>query len=125
MSGKKNSKNLLDSVETIVGAGSFFEGNIKTDKSVRIEGKIVGNIDASGVFIGGDARIDGNIKADVVLVGGEVDGNVSASDSVEILNKAKVSGNIKTNILTIAEGAYFEGKSSMISNDENSEDENK
>ncbi|AKL98264.1 bactofilin family protein [Endomicrobium proavitum] len=125
MISKKSSKNLLDSVETIVGASSFFEGNIKTDKTVRIDGKIIGNIDASGVLIGADARIDGNIKAEIVMVGGTVDGNINASDSVEILSKAKVVGNIKTNIFTIAEGAYFEGKSSMIANEENSEDESK
>jgi cytoskeletal protein CcmA (bactofilin family) len=43
-----------------------------------------------------------------------VQGNVDASETIEMMPKAKVVGDIKTNILTITEGAYFDGKSSMI-----------
>lgn len=112
---KKSSKSLLDSVETLIGANATFEGNLKTDKTVRIDGKVVGDIETTaGVLVGADAVIEGNIAAEIVMLGGTVKGNISAPEGIEILPKARMLGDLKTNILTIAEGAYFEGKSLMI-----------
>ncbi|MDR2426867.1 MAG: polymer-forming cytoskeletal protein [Endomicrobium sp.] len=117
---KKNSKSLLDSVETLVGANAVFEGNIKTDRTIRIDGKIVGNIETTaGVLVGAEALIEGNINAEIVMVGGTVKGNIKAPEGIEILPKAKMLGDISTNILTIAEGAFFEGKSQMFKSDDN------
>lgn len=110
---KKNSKSLLDAVETLVGTNAAFEGTLKTDKTIRVDGKFIGDIEALGVLIGADAKIEGNIKAEIIMIGGTVKGNIISADTVEILPKAKVLGDITTNILTIAEGAFFEGKSSM------------
>ena len=111
---KKNSKELLEAVETLIGCGAVFEGSLATDKTVRVDGKLVGNISkASGVIIGTEAVIEGNIEAEIVTVGGSVKGNITAPNGIEILPKAKVYGDVKTNILTVAEGAFFEGKSSM------------
>ncbi|MCL2143975.1 MAG: polymer-forming cytoskeletal protein [Endomicrobia bacterium] len=116
---KKNSKSLLDSVETLIGTNAMVEGDIKTDRTVRIDGKIKGNIETTaGVLIGADAVIEGNIKAEIVMIGGTIKGNVTAPEGIEILPKAKMLGDIKTNILTIAEGAAFEGKSELFKNGE-------
>ena len=114
---KKNSKDLLDSVETLIGQDSEFEGNVKTAKSIRIDGKFNGNIEALGVLVGSDARVKGNITAKVIMVGGEITGNLLAEKYIEILSSAKVTGDIATNMLTIAEGAFFDGTSSMIKNE--------
>jgi cytoskeletal protein CcmA (bactofilin family) len=111
---KKRSKNLLDIVGTLIGRNAVLEGTIKTAEVVRIDGKIKGNIDALGVLIGTEAEVVGDIKTKVIMVCGLVKGNINASETIEIMPKARVVGDIKTNILTIAEGAYFEGKCSMI-----------
>jgi cytoskeletal protein CcmA (bactofilin family) len=116
---KKNSKSLLDAVETIIGSSAFFEGNIKALQTLRIDGKLKGDIEASGVLVGAEAFIEGNIKTEVILVGGTVTGNIKATDYIEILPKAKVTGDIETNSLTIAEGAFFDGKSTMLKAEEN------
>jgi cytoskeletal protein CcmA (bactofilin family) len=117
---KKSSKSLLDSVETLVGANAVFEGSIKTDKTVRVDGKILGNIESTaGVLVGAEALIEGNINAEIVMIGGTVKGNITAPEGIEILPKAKMIGDIKTNILTIAEGAFFEGKSQMFKTGDN------
>ena len=113
---KKNSKSLLDAVETLIVTNAVFEGTLKTDKTIRIHGNFTGDIEALGVLIGADAKIEGNIKAEIVMIGGTVKGNIISADTVEILPKAKVLGDITTNMLTIAEGALFEGKSSMPAN---------
>jgi cytoskeletal protein CcmA (bactofilin family) len=117
---KKSSKNLLENIETILGPGAILEGNIKTDKVVRVDGKILGNIEASGVLIGAEAQVVGDINTEIVIIGGKVKANINAKESVEILSTAVVAGDIKTNMLTIAEGAQFDGKSSMSNSENNS-----
>jgi cytoskeletal protein CcmA (bactofilin family) len=112
---KKNSKSLLEAVETLIGENALFEGNLSTDKPVRIDGKFKGNIvKAFGVIIGEKAFIEGDISAQAVEVNGTVKGNIMASEYIEFSTTAKVHGDIKTNILSIAEGAQFEGNSSML-----------
>jgi cytoskeletal protein CcmA (bactofilin family) len=111
---KKRSKNLFDTVGTLIGKNVILEGTIKTTEFVRIDGKIKGDIDALGVLIGTEAEVVGDINTKVIIVYGLVKGNISASETIEIVPKARVVGDIKTNILTIAEGAYFDGKCSMI-----------
>ncbi|MDR3243973.1 MAG: polymer-forming cytoskeletal protein [Elusimicrobiota bacterium] len=115
---KKSSKSLLDAVETVIGNSAVFEGEVKTEKVIRIDGKFVGNIEAAGVMIGTEGQVIGNINTIVIMIGGYVKGNISAKESIEILPKARVEGDIITDLLTIVEGAYFEGKSSKIKTDE-------
>jgi cytoskeletal protein CcmA (bactofilin family) len=110
---KKKAKNLLDEVETLIGKDVTFEGTIKTDKVMRVDGKISGNICAGGLIIGEGAEITGDIESNIVLVGGTVKGNISAVETIELLSSAKIFGDIKTNSLAIADGAQFYGKSSM------------
>ncbi|MDR3049238.1 MAG: polymer-forming cytoskeletal protein [Elusimicrobiota bacterium] len=115
---KKSSKNLLDAVETVIGSSATFEGEIKTEKVLRIDGKFIGNIDAAGVMIGAEGQVVGNINTVVIMVGGYVKGNIIAKESIEMLPKSRVEGDITTDLLTIVEGAYFEGKSSKVKTDE-------
>lgn len=112
--GKINKKQ-LDTIESFIGQESCFQGDISTDKTVRVDGSFTGNIKkALGVIVGENAKITGNIVAEYVIVDGRVEGNIVSSQAVELLNKSKVIGNIQTKILSVAEGAVFEGKSSML-----------
>lgn len=120
--GKKNKK-YLDNVETLIGTDTTFKGNIVSNKTIRIDGKMVGNIEKSeGVIIGDTADIKGNITAKYVVVGGKIEGNISATEGMELLDKSYVKGNLQTTILSISEGAFFEGKSTMIKQEENKEE---
>jgi len=113
---KKSSKSLLEAVETLIGENAVFEGNLTTDKPVRIDGKFKGNIvKALGVIVGEKAVIEGDINAQAVEVNGTVKGNVTATEYIELAAASKIKGDIKTNILSISEGAQFEGNSSILS----------
>lgn len=113
--GKINKKQ-FDTIESFIWQESCFKGDISTDKTVRVDGNFTGNIKkALGVIVGEKAKITGNINAEYVIVDGSVEGNIISSQAVELLNKSKVIGNIQTKILSVAEGAVFEGKSSMLS----------
>lgn len=122
----KKSKKYLDSVETWIGIDTTFKGNIISNKAVRIDGKMIGNIEKSeGVVIGESAEIKGNITAKYIVIGGRVEGNIIATEGIELLDKSVVIGNIQTTILSISEGAFFEGKSTMIKQQEDDVEENK
>ena len=124
MMNKKNKK-VFDTIETLVGNGTTFKGDIIATKSLRIDGVLIGNIkEAANVIVGETAQIKGNITANYVVIDGVVEGNITANDSIELLNKSKVTGDLTTTILSINEGAIFKGKSLMIEKEENSEETN-
>ncbi|MDR2772562.1 MAG: polymer-forming cytoskeletal protein [Elusimicrobiota bacterium] len=115
---KKNSKSMLDAVETLIGVSASFNGDLQTEKVVRIDGKFAGNIKAAGVMIGEEGKVTGNIDTVVFMIAGYIKGNITAAESVEVLPTARVEGDITTDLLTIVEGASFEGKSSKIQSSE-------
>jgi cytoskeletal protein CcmA (bactofilin family) len=112
-------KNLLESVETLIGENAVFEGTITTDKVIRVDGKFVGNINAYGIVVGQKAEIIGDIETKNIIISGRVKGNINATETIEVLPQANIVGDIKTNILSIAQGACFYGKSEMTVKENN------
>ena len=72
--------------------------------------------------MGDCAEVKGNINTKYIIVGGIVEGNIKADDGIELLNKSKVIGDIQTTILSIGEGAFFDGKSSMSKTEQDKKD---
>jgi cytoskeletal protein CcmA (bactofilin family) len=113
MFGKKQESE-FGVLETVLGPDSVFQGTIRSKSSIRIDGKLEGNIaEANGVVIGEKGQVQGDINARSVIVGGKVTGNISATHSLEILPKAQVYGDLHSAVLTIGEGATFEGNCVM------------
>src|SRR5258708_39492484 len=102
-------------LETVVGAESSFQGTLRSKGSVRIDGKIEGGVSAEGVILGEHGEIQGDISARTVVVGGKVTGNIHATESLELLTKCQVFGDLHAPQLLIAEGAIFEGSCLMAS----------
>lgn len=116
---KKNEKKLEEAkgkVETILGTGTSMDGDINTKGSLRIEGKInKGNIRAEGdVFIGESGEVNTSIEARNVVIAGKVNGNITALKKIEILPSGNLSGDIKSKVLKIEEGAVFNGVSEIL-----------
>lgn len=101
-------------IETIVGANTDMEGNIRTTESLRIDGRIKGEVTADYVVIGDGGVILGDLTANKVTVGGKVKGNIVANTCLELLAKSQVLGDIKTSKLIISDGAVFEGNCQMV-----------
>ena len=94
-------------------------------KSLRIDGILVGNIkEAANVIVGETAQVRGSITANYVVVDGVVEGNITANECIELLNKSKVTGDLTTTILSINEGAVFKGRSLMLEKEEENNEEN-
>ena len=102
-----------DKIETLIGSNSFLQGEAEIKGTIRIDGRYEGNIKADWVVIGEKGYLKGDVRAGGVIVGGTIEGNITASDSIEINAKGKVLGDVQTQRLTIIEGGLFEGHSSM------------
>lgn len=115
MFNKKN-LNIPKEIETIIGEGTFFQGSIKSKGSIRIDGRLEGNIiEAAQVIIGSKGYVQGDITAQSVIIGGKVNGNVTALENIELQPGSQLLGDIHTSTLSIGEGAVFEGHCMMTS----------
>jgi cytoskeletal protein CcmA (bactofilin family) len=113
MFGLKNGSRAETQLETMIGNGSSFQGTLRSQALVRIDGRMEGGLSADGVIVGDNGEIQGDISARTVVVGGKVCGNIHASETLELLKQAQVFGDLISPRLLIAEGAVFEGKCVM------------
>src|SRR3954470_53768 len=103
-------------VTTLLGRGSEFEGKLSFEGTVRIDGKLSGEIFTDDVLIVGEgAEIKAEINVGAIVIEGTVQGNIHAKRSVEIRTPAKVRGNITTPSLFIEKGVLFDGTCQMES----------
>ncbi|MFW6264770.1 MAG: bactofilin family protein [Bacillota bacterium] len=115
MGKKRKAKKLEEAkgkVETILGNGTAIEGDINTKGSLRIEGRVKGVIKAEGdLYIGESGVLHTQIEARNVIVAGTVNGNIIATEKIEILPSGRLNGDIQTKTIKIEEGASFAGES--------------
>src|SRR5690349_6593944 len=101
-------------VHTLLGKGSEFEGKLTFEGQVRIDGKFNGQIITKDVLVVGEgARVQAEITAGTVIINGTVEGNVRATQLIELHAPARVKGNIEAPALTMDRGVIFEGTSKM------------
>ena len=105
-----------DSIKELnfIGAGTIVEGKIKTQGSIRIDGKMIGEISAGeSLAVGNTGDVEGNVVAKNVTIGGGLKGTVMAAEKLVFEAKAVVKGDIRAGKLVIDEGAIFDGKCTM------------
>jgi cytoskeletal protein CcmA (bactofilin family) len=103
-------------VTTLLGRGSEFEGKLSFEGTVRIDGKLSGEIFTDDVLIIGEgAEVKAEINVGAVIIEGTVIGNIQAKRSVDIRTPGRVRGNIATPSLTIEKGVVFDGNCQMES----------
>jgi cytoskeletal protein CcmA (bactofilin family) len=101
-------------IENVLGPSASFQGHLKSDGNVRIDGYFDGSIETKGnVIVGEAAKVVAEITADNVQVWGAVKGTIAATGRLEILPTGRVWGEIKVTSLLIDEGGMFRGKSVM------------
>ncbi|TFE25817.1 bactofilin family protein [Cohnella luojiensis] len=111
---KKKSKIDPNMTDTLIGEGTSFEGKIKSEGGIRVEGEMVGDIECAGdITIGEHGVSRSNIKARNVIVAGKVIGNVAASGKLTIKATGKLHGNLSALELSIESGGLFQGSSRM------------
>tara|TARA_B100001758_G_C18090202_1_gene442900 strand:+ start:103 stop:465 length:363 start_codon:yes stop_codon:yes gene_type:complete len=100
---------------SILGPELEISGDVKVSGSLLIYGKVNGNIESNGaVRTARGSIVTGNISAKEAAVGGKVDGDLDIEEKVTLGSTSYLIGNLKAAILTIEEGAKFEGACNMV-----------
>ena len=102
----------------LISAGTVVEGKIRSQGSVRVDGKLIGEVTASeSIAVGVTGEIEGNVMAKNATIGGKVRGTIHASEKIVFEGKSIVRGDIRATRLIIDEGSIFDGKVSMTERD--------
>ena len=103
----------------LVGANTEFRGIIHYNGTVRIDGRVEGEIHTDGVLlIGQDAVIKATVTAGAVVSCGRIFGDVTATESVKLLAPAVLKGSVTTPVLAMEEGVCFRGSLEVTLGDE-------
>jgi len=102
-------------ITTLLGKGAYFDGTLRFEGTVRIDGDFSGRIESDDILVVGEG---GLVRAELhvgsVIIEGAVEGDIHAHRSVEIHAPGRVKGNIITPSLFIDRGVIFEGSCQMI-----------
>lgn len=103
-----------DMVETVVGPSVHVEGDFSSEGNILVKGSVAGNVKTSRLLtVEEGARISANVRAGDALIAGEINGNVSADNKVELSATARVLGDIVCKVLAVEVGALVYGKIMM------------
>jgi cytoskeletal protein CcmA (bactofilin family) len=98
-----------------IGKSVVIKGELNGSEDLTIEGSVDGKIELRDhvLTIGSHGKIKAEVFAKVVVIVGEVVGNITASEKVEIRDNGSVDGNIVSPRVAIAEGSHFRGSVDM------------
>lgn len=107
----------LGDVVSVIGPGMEIVGDIKSDGTVRVEGRVEGSIKAAkSVVVGREGTVDGDIETQDVVVAGRISGTVYGESRVELKDTCQVSGDIRSRRIKLDEGGRVEGSLQMGEN---------
>jgi cytoskeletal protein CcmA (bactofilin family) len=88
------------------------KGELSGSEDLYVDGQVEGSIALKGnsLTVGPNGQVRASVEAKGVVVQGKLDGNVQASDRVELRKSAVVNGDISTQRIAIEEGAFLKGK---------------
>lgn len=102
-------------IHSLLGAGTRYEGKLFFDGRARIDGEFEGEVFSEGLLVvGEEASIKGAIRVHTLIVrGGKIDGDIHATELVELHAPAHVRGDIRTPALFMDKGVLFDGSCVM------------
>lgn len=114
MFGNGNKKRSSMKVETLVGRNTELQGDIHFTGGLHIDGVIKGNVTAeagtsSVLRLSEHGRIEGEVRVPHISLNGTVNGDVHASEGVELASHARVNGNVYYKLIEMAMGAEVNG----------------
>src|SRR5687768_13405935 len=105
---------LVGEITTLLGRGATFEGKLTFEGTVRVDGKLKGEVFSDDVLVVGEgATVEAEIDIGEIIIQGTVNGNIRAKRGIEIHAPGRVKGDLHTPSLQIDKGVMFEGRSFM------------
>lgn len=95
-----------------IGKSVVIKGDLSGSEDLYVDGQVEGSISlkTNSLTVGPNGQVKASVEAKGVVVQGKLEGNVQASDRVELRKSAVVTGDISTQRISIEEGAYLKGK---------------
>lgn len=95
-----------------IGSSVLIKGELSGREDLYLDGEVEGTIELRecNFTVGPNGRVRGNVHVKSVIVQGKINGDISASQRVELRNSAVVTGDIATERILVEEGAIFKGK---------------
>ena len=110
--GKKKAR-VSDRLETVVGQNARFNGHLKCEGNLRIDGYCEGIVEATGnIVIGEMSHIAAEVRAKNVSVSGSVKGTIYA-DRVDLLSTGRIEGDVMVDSFFLDEGGNIRGQINM------------
>ncbi len=114
MTAPARREGIVGEITTLLGRGTSFEGKLTFEGTVRVDGKLKGEVFSDDVLIIGEgAQVEAEIDIGEIIIQGTVTGNIRARRSIEVLAPGRVKGDLHTPSLQIEKGVIFEGRSFM------------
>src|SRR5690242_11207484 len=99
---------------TVIGSSTVIDGEITADEDLVIQGTVMGKIQLkASLYVESSGQVEADIETQNVDISGQVTGNITASDKVELKTQCRVIGDIKAPRILIADGASFKGNVDM------------
>lgn len=97
--------------ESVIAPEITIEGKIEGTGYVRLAGRFKGDVHVQGnLSIEPGAKLTGGVRASTVMIGGELEGNISEATRVELLDTGVLNGDLKAGSLTVAAGSRMRGR---------------
>lgn len=99
------------SEQATIGKSLTIKGEITGSEMLYIDGHVEGSVNLAGnrVVVGRNGHVSANISAREVVILGKVNGNINATDRVDIRNEGSLTGDVVAQRISIEDGAYFKG----------------
>mgnify|MGYP000985297532 FL=1 len=115
MFGTKKGSTPQSSIDSLIGVGTRIEGNIVFKGGLRIDGEVRGNISCENgqqgtLVISERASVEGEVTVGHVVINWTVIGPVCASESLELLASARVTGDVEYHQIEMQQGAVIQGR---------------
>lgn len=107
-----------------VGHGTTLTGETEFHAMLRVDGHLIGTVtsETGTLIIGTNGQVDANVSVAAAMINGTVNGDVLATEKLQLGRTARVLGNIQSPRLIVEEGAILEGSCSMLKARENQEE---
>jgi cytoskeletal protein CcmA (bactofilin family) len=94
-----------------LGKSVIIKGEVSGSEDLYLDGQVEGAIDLKGnrLTLGPNGRVKANVTARSAVIHGKLEGNITATDRVDLKQSAIVTGDIVTQRISIDEGAFFKG----------------
>jgi cytoskeletal protein CcmA (bactofilin family) len=116
MFGKKIENKRQGQIDSLIGAGTQVEGNLRFTGGLRIDGEVKGNIEAadgassSTLVLSEQGRVEGAVTVSHLILNGTIVGAVTVTDSLEMQSKARIVGDVDYALIEMHQGAVIEGR---------------